>query len=374
MRDSYREKGESMGSKKEGAVRKGKIEWGGEEERTVGACRVNKKGIEDYLKRGREEEEGDRIQAAEEEGAEWAFNKSRKIGRSPPVENRMSGIEELLRKMWEEMIIGLAEVNDRGKEIRKEMEELKKEIKERDEGLRERWDGVERRMDGMEKRVEELKEIKEGLGGIEKRIGELEKQKVGREGGSERGGRKEGRDMEERVREIEGKWERKEREERRRNAVIRGINLEGKEIEKTVVKLLKDIWVEGEMEWIRELGTRKEEGEGMALVRMKEGAGKRELMLKKNKLKGRRERVEDDLTFEERRMQWMIRRVAEQEQQKGKRVRVSNRGIWIEKEWWEWDEQEEALKGKGGIGGEKRESMGKEGAGEELQEGKKGKV
>ena len=93
-------------------------------------------------------------------GAEWGFSKSRKVGRSPPVENRMIGIEELLRKMREEMVKGLAEVNDRGKKIRKEMGELKKEIKERDEGLRERWDGMERRMDGMEKRVGEWKEIK----------------------------------------------------------------------------------------------------------------------------------------------------------------------------------------------------------------------
>ena len=122
-------------------------------------------------------------------------------------------------------------------------------------------------------------------------------QKMGREEGREREGRKEGRDVEERLREIEGKWERKEREERRRNAVIRGIKLEGKEIEKAVVKLLEEIGVEGEVEWIRGLGKRKDEGEGMALIRMKEGAGKRELMLKKNKLRGRRERIEDDMTL-----------------------------------------------------------------------------
>ena len=69
-------------------------------------------------------------------------------------------------------------------------------------------------------------------------------------------------------------------------------------------------------------------------------------------------------------MQWKIRRIAEQERQEGKRVRVTYRGLWIETEWWEWDDQEEALKGKGGVGGEKRVRLREEGAGEELQEGK----
>lgn len=92
------------------------------------------------------------------------------------------------------------------------------------------------------------------------------------------------------MREIEGKWERKEREERKRNAVIREIKVEGKEIEKAVIKLLKEIGVEGETEWIRELGKRKEEEEGMALVRMKEGGGEKRANDEKEQVK-RQERM-----------------------------------------------------------------------------------
>lgn len=79
--------------------------------------RVSKEGMEDYLKRGREEEDVDRVEEIEEEGLEWAFSKSRKVGRSPPLENRRGGIEELLSRIREEMNKGLVEVSKRGEEI-----------------------------------------------------------------------------------------------------------------------------------------------------------------------------------------------------------------------------------------------------------------
>lgn len=124
-----------MGSKKEGG------------QREEGTGRVDKKGLEEYLKRGREEEEVGRIEDLEEKGAEWAFSKNREVGRSPPVENRMSRIKELLWKIREEMNKRLAEVNNRGIEIRKEMKELKRKLmRERGGGRsgmrwREGWTG-----------------------------------------------------------------------------------------------------------------------------------------------------------------------------------------------------------------------------------------
>lgn len=106
--------------------------------------------------------------------------------------------------------------------------------------------------------------------------------------------------MEKRMREIGRKWERKDREKRRRNVIVKGIKTEDKQIEKAVRKLLNVKGLEGEVQWIKELENRKEDGGGMAAVRMKEGAGKREIMLKNRKVRGWRERIEDDLTFEER--------------------------------------------------------------------------
>jgi len=44
--------------------------------------------------------------------------------------------------------------------------------------------------------------------------------------------------------------------------------------------------------------------------------------------------VEEDLTWEERRIKWNIRRIVKREELRGKKVRVYQRGVWIEGVWW----------------------------------------
>ena len=79
-------------------------------------------------------------------------------------------------------------------------------------------------------------------------------------------------------------------------------------------------------------------------------------MERKKGLRGKQTRIEDDLTWEERKMKWKISEIAVEERKKGNRVWTSYGRIRINEVWWKWDEEEGVLKNwKGEIGMEKSE-------------------
>lgn len=57
-------------------------------------------------------------------------------------------------------------------------------------------------------------------------------------------------------------------------------------------------------------------------------------MRKKNGLKGRKERIDDDLTVMEKRMKWKLDEVAKEQERLGKWVWIGYGKIRIEGEWW----------------------------------------
>lgn len=81
----------------------------------------------------------------------------------------------------------------------------------------------------------------------------------------------------------------------------------------------------------------------MVVVRLGSREQKRQVMEKKRKLKGRKERIEDDLTWEERKMKWKVEEIAE-ERRKGNRVWTGYGKIRINEKWWKWDEEEGCLR------------------------------
>ena len=112
--------------------------------------------------------------------------------------------------------------------------------------------------------------------------------------------------------------------------------------------MLEVVGVQGRIEGVRELGGRGQgREEAMLEVKMESMEVKREIMRQKGKLKGRKERIGDDLTWKERKMQWQLRAIGEEEERKGKRVRVKYGKIEIEGKTWFWDEQGEVLRGIG---------------------------
>jgi len=103
------------------------------------------------------------------------------------------------------------------------------------------------------------------------------------------------------------------------------------------------------------IGGDKEKGREMVLVRLENEEQRWEVLGKKMLLKGRRERIMEDLTWEERRLRWRLEEFARVEEKKGKRVWVENRRVKIDGYWWRWDEKEEVLKdGRGNMRGIER--------------------
>lgn len=85
--------------------------------------------------------------------------------------------------------------------------------------------------------------------------------------------------------------EKKEREERRRNIVVKRIRDKKEKIKGEVGKLLREMEVEGHLslEEVKKIGVSSKINAGMVMARMANMEMKREVMIKKKRLKGREE-------------------------------------------------------------------------------------
>lgn len=208
---------------------------------------------------------------------------------------------ELIREMLKEEI----------QEIRKDNRETRAEIKELKEGWRKMEEERVRERKIMEEKIEEL-------------------------------GEKQGQEEEwkERLKELEKREEDRERRERRNNIILTGEKLVCKENPKmTAQEVLRNVMkTEAEVEeafWIK-----KKEGESMLLVRLRTWEQKREVMIKKSKLKGKRLYVENDLTRKEREVQKNIRDIARAEKARGMQVKIGYRKLKVGDRIFRWEEEE----------------------------------
>ena len=145
--------------------------------------------------------------------------------------------------------------------------------------------------------------------------------------------------METEVRKMEVKQDRKDRAGRRNNIVIRGLGWEGGEVEVGVRKLWDRMGLEGVgVKEVARIGREGGDGRGMVLVKLAGREEKRKVMEARKKLKGGKERIEDNLTEEERRGKWKIERVAEVERKRGMNVEVGYMKIWVNGRLKRWDE------------------------------------
>ncbi|CAD6227959.1 GSCOCG00012026001-RA-CDS, partial [Cotesia congregata] len=140
---------------------------------------------------------------------------------------------------------------------------------------------------------------------------------------------------------LEAGAERKEREARRRNVIIEGINMnEGTDWKREVDRVWAKLEVVGGRKNTRRIGGVDKEGKGMILVEMEGFEKKREVMLAKNKLKREIISLEDDLTFEERRIRRIIIEEAIKERATGNSVKVDYMKMWVNGKLRIWDEAE----------------------------------
>lgn len=106
----------------------------------------------------------------------------------------------------------------------------------------------------------------------------------------------------------------KEREKRRRNVVMKEIEVrEGKKKE-AVEEILKDIGVKGKIEGMRKLRENVERGTETIWVRLENEEQRRKVMERKKTLRGRKERIMEDLTWKERKMRWRLEQIARKEE------------------------------------------------------------
>jgi len=300
-------------------------ERGGARERTWSTGR-----LEEAAKRKREEgEEGSRKMM------EGIFQRSKKTQRSPRKEERMEGGEHgEVSGRWKEEI---GEILEEMRGMRGWREEFRKMRKELREGLREQGEWIREEMEEMRKEMKQ-REVKweEEKEEMRRRIGELEKRMKGVGGEGVRG--EEGSDnIGNRLRTLERKWEAKEREERRRNIIIKGAEVKEGKRREAAEEVIEAMGVKAEIEGVWKLGKGEREGREMILVKLKEESQRKEILEKKRNLRGRKERVVEDWTWEERRTRWKLEEIARKEEGRGKQVWVGYGKIRIGGQWWRWE-------------------------------------
>lgn len=79
-------------------------------------------------------------------------------------------------------------------------------------------------------------------------------------------------------------------------------------------KIGKEIGVELEVEDLRKVRTGKEKKGEMVIVKVKSEECRKKVPENKKKLRGRKVWIEEDLTFQERKMKFKLRKIAEEEE------------------------------------------------------------
>jgi len=188
----------------------------------------------------------------------------------------MKAVVETCMGKWGEE---LKKVKEEVRNGREEIREVLKDIKEREVRWKEEKEEVRRQIKELEVRMEKL-EV-----GIEV------------EGGEKKGERERKRETERRIKEIERRMERKEREKRRKNLVIRGLEVKEGKRREAVEEILREIGVEVKLKEVWRITAEKERGREAVGIKIEEEDKRGEIWEKKIKLKGRKERILEDWTW-----------------------------------------------------------------------------
>lgn len=183
------------------------------------------------------------------------------------------------------------------------------------------------------------------------------------EGGKE--GRKD-REMEERVRRMEKMMERGERKGKEYNYE------RSEEKKEEVIKDIRRIWVgigvEMDIEEMKKIRTRREEKGEIVVIKLRSEEIRWKIMDRKRSLKKTEMWIEEEKTFKEKKIEWKLKKIAEEERRKGKKVRIGKKKIWIEDRWFYWlDKIQDVRDGKENRRSEKEgimEMEGEEGRGQ----------
>lgn len=140
-----------------------------------------------------------------------------------------------------------------------------------------------------------------------------------------------------RVEKLEARVEISERSKRKKNIVIKGLEIR-REVKDEVACLLQKIGADhAEVVSTRKVERRK--GGSIVIAEMRDWEAKREVMRSKNKLKGSQVYIDDDYTDEEWKVQSRLIGMAREERKKGGRAVVGYNKVTINGEVWKWNAQ-----------------------------------
>lgn len=97
-------------------------------------------------------------------------------------------------------------------------------------------------------------------------------------------------------------------------------------------ELIEDIDARVDLVETKKIGEDRDKEKEMVWVRLRDDT-QRKVLEKKSKLRGRRERIGEDLTWRERRMKWLLEEIAREEQRKERKAWVRYGRIRIDKVW-----------------------------------------
>ncbi|XP_051167632.1 golgin subfamily A member 6-like protein 2 [Leptopilina boulardi] len=321
----------------------------------------------------KEDREGDE-EKEEEEGVKK--KESEKVGGELEEFMRvMMKIGEETNVRMERLSKELKENNDQGRLRDGKMEEIRGEIG----GIRNMWEEWERvwkrekgemleKLEVLELDQEKMvKEGKEERRKLEIRVERLEEREMSDAGGNGCK-RKSGEGLEEKVKELTRKVDQMEREKRKSGIAIRGMRVKKDEGRKEIEKLLKDIGVKVNIRSIKGIDGEEKETPKIWIVQLGCEEERREVMANKYKLKGRKERIEEDKSWGERRNEWLLRERAWEEMRKGRKVQIGRDCIWVEGSRWTVEDITAGVERKRGGGFGERAENTKEGEKEEVVE------
>lgn len=117
---------------------------------------------------------------------------------------------------------------------------------------------------------------------------------------------------------MEKKLERKEREERKNNIMIKGMKEKEGKRKEMVEGIITNIGMEVEVRKVKRLGGDKERRREMVMVKLGNEEQKKEVIKNKKKLKERKEKIIKDWTWKERKMRWKLKEIVKNEERKEK--------------------------------------------------------
>lgn len=264
--------------------------------RKLEARRESVGSIEEYLKRKRKETR------VEQEQAEL-FAKSSKTLRSPDKpETHLKPEESTEMEELKQIMISMSN-------------ELKNEIKNSCDQLKKTNEEIKSLREEMKRREEEWRKERE-LWSCEKK------------------------NLLDRVKKMEDKLERQEKNDKKNNIIIKGLDTEQRDIKEVTQEFVKkELNVEPKIREAYTVGKRR-----LIVVKLEDFHTKLAIMKKKSKLGDKKVYIENDLTQREVSIQATIRAHARDERAKGNVARVGFQKLSINGQWYKWDHTENKLK------------------------------